>query len=175
MWGLSLIHIFYIGQSRDIHRRWRKHFERGAAHSKAFQEDILLLGFSGFDFKILEECREDELLEKEAAYIAALKPPYNSVFAGHEVSDKTRQKISASLKGRKQPDVLIAKRRAGILKRHETVPQTNAGHRKKVFVDDVLIESVKAAAEYVGTDAASMTRALKRGRRIKNHTVRYAV
>ncbi|MEA5566940.1 GIY-YIG nuclease family protein [Anabaena sp. UHCC 0399] len=83
----------YIGQSRNIHRRWREH-TRGLNKPNALEignyplrcaflkyglvEIVSKLGKVGwFDFRIIEECTEYKLLEREEFWINTLKPEYN--------------------------------------------------------------------------------------------------
>jgi len=42
------------------------------------REDVEIFGWDNFDFKILEECRESELSERERFYFNLLKPEYNT-------------------------------------------------------------------------------------------------
>lgn len=74
----------YIGQSVDIYKRWTNH--KIAAFNKnddAYKYPICRAfrryGVENFDFEILEECRIDELNEKEIHYIAL----YNTFFYGY--------------------------------------------------------------------------------------------
>lgn len=67
----------YIGQSRDIHKRYIQHKCRHEKrlHESAPREDTYFhsmlnhYGFCNFDFEIIEECNIDELNEKEIYYI----------------------------------------------------------------------------------------------------------
>lgn len=170
---------FYIGKSKHIERRWEQHFEKGygARHLKEFQNDIDVYGKEGFSFEVLEECSQTSLNELEKHYISKLKPQYNKVYDGHIVSPETRAKISKSLTGKKMPEETKKKIAASILKRHETIPQTNAGHRKKVGCEgfDEPFESVKACAEYFGLHASTVTRALKKNHKVRGNKVWYVV
>ncbi len=171
---------FYIGQSKNINRRWKEHFSRwiASAHSQKFQDDINQYGEAGFSFQVIEECEPEILLERERYWINTLHPSYNTITDGHVVSEETRSKISASLAGKKQSPELVEKRRQAIIERHKTFPQTNSGHYKKVAVEDtnvIVFESVKACAEYLGVDASTMTHALKRGGNVKGKKVWYVV
>ncbi|MBH8574334.1 GIY-YIG nuclease family protein [Nostocaceae cyanobacterium CENA369] len=83
----------YIGQSRNIYRRWRQHtgglnrqnpLETGnyplrAAFLKYQLQTVASTpGMSGvFEFKIIERCTEDKLLERERFWIEKIKPKYN--------------------------------------------------------------------------------------------------
>ncbi len=83
----------YIGQSRNIYRRWREH-TRGLDSPNALDMGSYPLryaflkyelkqivdkpGLTGvFDFKIIENCAESELLERERFWINKLDPQYN--------------------------------------------------------------------------------------------------
>lgn len=171
---------FYIGQSKNIQKRFYKH-KTESIHSALFEKEIALYGWDAFAFEVLEECSADELIEREAYYIGLLKPQYNSIVRGRDVSEETRQKIREKLTGRKQPEEEIERRKEAIRKRHLTIPQTNAGHKKKVLVsmecDAPLaeFESVKAAAEFLDVDPSTVTKALKRKGKVHGCSVWYAV
>ncbi len=93
----QIVNIFngksYIGQSRNINRRWREH-TRGLNKPNALEignyplrcaflkyelaETVSIAGKTGwFDFKIIEECTEDKLLEREQFWINIIKPEYH--------------------------------------------------------------------------------------------------
>lgn len=83
----------YIGLSRNIERRWRQHtggldradaLERGNYPLRAdflkyrLKTVVSTPGkFGVFEFKIIEKCREDKLLEREQFWIKKIKPEYN--------------------------------------------------------------------------------------------------
>lgn len=74
----------YIGQSRDIHKRYIQHKCRHeiCLHEEAPKEDTYFhsmlrhYGFNNFDFEVIEECRIDELNDKEIYYIKFLNTLY---------------------------------------------------------------------------------------------------
>lgn len=70
----------YIGQSIDIEQRWKKHCltKDTCAIHKAIQK----YGKENFSFEILEECREEELNDKEIYYINK----YNSYINGYNMT-----------------------------------------------------------------------------------------
>lgn len=65
----------YIGYSKNIERRWREHSTlpfnsyRTDDISKAFYNAIRKYGISAFEKIILEECKEEQLKEREQWYI----------------------------------------------------------------------------------------------------------
>lgn len=74
---------FYIGQSRNIKKRWRQHtsglnrpnpLSRGSYPLRAA---FLKYGLDQFNFDIIEECPEEQLLTREAFWIKEKKPAYN--------------------------------------------------------------------------------------------------
>ena len=164
----------YIGQSRNLKKRINNHHQKGI-HSKLFEEHISKYGWGNFQVEILEECREEDLLEREAYYIDLLKPTYNTIVRGRDVPQETRDKISESLTGLKQSEETKAKRRESIRKRHEVIPQLNLGHRKKCASDEKEFESAKELAEYYDVTTSSATHALKKKHKIKGHKVWYVV
>lgn len=67
---------FYIGQSKHIEARWQEHSQL-AEHP--LYASMAKYGLDNFEFEILEHCGKDEnLLEKERAYIKELKPTLQS-------------------------------------------------------------------------------------------------
>lgn len=66
----------YIGQAIDLERRIREHRQ---ARKQTIDNYINVLGVDNFDFEIIEECREEELDEKEQYYIQF----YDSVNNGY--------------------------------------------------------------------------------------------
>ena len=81
----QLNNICYIGQAVDLAKRWKDHAKCGLGIDtpvnnklyKAMQED----GLENFTWEILEECKSNELNEKEKFYIElyqADKFGYNS-------------------------------------------------------------------------------------------------
>lgn len=71
---------FYIGSSKDVYERWRKHKCRSSwkrqPNSKLYQ-DMQKYGIDKFTFEILEETTEEERKHREQYYIETLKPSYN--------------------------------------------------------------------------------------------------
>ena len=62
----------YVGQSSDIHGRFRRHISALSSHehaNKYLQADWDKYGEEAFEFSILEECQEDELNDREKYYI----------------------------------------------------------------------------------------------------------
>jgi group I intron endonuclease len=80
---------YYIGQSKNIGLRWKKHTQsinnnsdesviRMAFAKYGLRQQVSKPGiYSGFRFEIIETCSKEELLEKEKYYIESLKPDYN--------------------------------------------------------------------------------------------------
>lgn len=164
----------YIGKTKNFRKRIWNHKYKGV-HSKLFESDIEAYGWDNFKAEMIEECAEKDLTEREAYYIEQEKPKYNTIVRGRKRSEETKKKISESLTGRKQSHETKAKRIASILKRHETIPQLNLGHRKKCASDEREFESVKEMANYYGVTSSSATHALKKGHKIKGHKVWYVV
>ena len=97
---------FYIGSSINIEKRikiHKEHLNRKVHPNKYLLNVVTKYGISNFLFEILEECIEENLLEKEAFYIESLKPKYNLMPAscGRIVhSEETKKKISMKLKSK---------------------------------------------------------------------------
>ena len=63
----------YIGQSKNILKRWTSHKNRAFVDNKEYDKYLYRAfrkyGLENFTFEVLEECSEDELNEKEMQYI----------------------------------------------------------------------------------------------------------
>ncbi|MFW6359737.1 MAG: GIY-YIG nuclease family protein [Chroococcales cyanobacterium] len=73
----------YIGQSRNIEKRWRQHTQ-GLEKSNALESGsyplraaFLKYGLKQFEFNIVEKCAEADLLIRENYWISQIKPEYN--------------------------------------------------------------------------------------------------
>jgi len=109
----------YIGSSINVHVRWWQHRKRLAAgthHTKALQAAWNKHGADAFEFELLEFIPEHErarFAEREQHFIDTtpatfnfLKKAYVVPYAsqvGHEVSEKTKAKISAAQRGVPKP------------------------------------------------------------------------
>jgi group I intron endonuclease len=80
----------YIGLSKDIKRRWREHKKKAfnknsKEYHHAIYNAIRKYGLDNFDFKIIEECSQEELKEKEKYWInyyKAYEKGYNMTRGG---------------------------------------------------------------------------------------------
>lgn len=96
----------YIGSSVDIYNRLHEHvynLKNNCAHNKHFQNAWNKYGEKSFSYCILEYCDKKFQFEREQYYIDCISPEYNltlNVIAnfGHNVDDKTKEKISLTLK-----------------------------------------------------------------------------
>lgn len=71
----------YIGQSVNINRRRREHLQNPSESSK-FDNHLKALGEEAFEFSILEECKAEELDEREKYWINF----YNSIENGYNIN-----------------------------------------------------------------------------------------
>ena len=72
----------YIGSSVTVEKRFRQHKNSAVnpankAYSRRLYEDIRTYGLDSFEFKVLETCLEEDLLEREIYYYELLQPEYN--------------------------------------------------------------------------------------------------
>lgn len=112
----------YVGQSIDIHRRWKEH---RCYHSRSYYDNVFAramrkYGRDNFDYSVLEECEPEQLNEREIYWIDLLKPEYNmnnggSGNYGHSMCDESRKAMSELKK--KQWDVLPLEKKEEIIKR----------------------------------------------------------
>lgn len=95
----------YIGQSKDIHRRWKHHRNllKRIAHDNPHMQNLFnKYGESSLKFSILEECLN--LSEREAFWIETVEPRFrlnlHAVADVIPVSLETRIRISEAKKGK---------------------------------------------------------------------------
>lgn len=63
---------FYIGSAMNTHRRWIKHrsaLKKGYHHNKHLQSAWDKYGENCFNFEILEECEEEQLIKREQFWL----------------------------------------------------------------------------------------------------------
>ena len=95
----------YVGQSVDIHRRFRHHKKGGSKSTRLVSHALAKYGKAEFAFEVLEICPEDNLHARECHWITALDcvapNGYNLTTGGEgsRHSEETRKKQSESLKG----------------------------------------------------------------------------
>lgn len=72
----------YVGASNDVSSRISQHMSGRIAkkyNHLDFYKDVLKLGYEGFEYTLLEECTEDEKLEREQFWYDKINPEYNLV------------------------------------------------------------------------------------------------
>ena len=68
----------YIGSSIDISSRISSHMNREARKQNTeFYKEAYKYGRDGFEYTVLEECSQEDLLERETYYFELLEPEYN--------------------------------------------------------------------------------------------------
>jgi len=108
----------YIGSSIDIVDRWRQHkreFRKNIHSNKYLQYSWNKHGNSSFEFSIIEECNENETLEREQYYLD-LYESYNRN-KGYNISKSS----SAPMMGRKHSKETLIKLSEGVRSRDSSV------------------------------------------------------
>jgi len=93
----------YIGSAVDIARRWRAHrlaLRDGDHHSQYLQRAWDKYGAECFEFRIVELCSADYLIDREQVYLDQLQPEYNIApnagsQLGYSHTDAARAKMAA--------------------------------------------------------------------------------
>lgn len=141
----------YIGQSKDIVRRFWEHKSQSKTKNTDLYADIRRIGFDNFTLIILEECMPEELDEKEIFYISKFKPEYNKAIGGKGCSGikKTEaQKEVSRQAALKQWAGYNEEQRKHILK--------NLGNRKGHYVSEETKQRLREAR--IGTKWSEETR-----------------
>lgn len=106
----------YIGQSNDIHRRWKQELAPNAKLNPHLARAFEKYGIDNFEFEIIEECQREQLNEREQFYIEiyhSIDPNlgYNKTEGGDGnlgrhfiMSEEQKEKIRKANTGRKYTD-----------------------------------------------------------------------
>ena len=100
----------YIGQSTNVEKRWKYHLKKFSEnkHNNPYMQNVFnKYGEKVFKFEIIEECKLEELNDREQYWIECFggvnsKDNYNVRMGGNGgglLSEETKKKISATLKG----------------------------------------------------------------------------
>lgn len=139
----------YVGSSADVQKRLYSHrtTAKQAAVTSRFYRHFRKHGESEYDFEILEECKFDELIERERFYIILfdatgpdglnVKSSPNQFYLGYKHTDESRERI-----------------RLAKLGKHET-PEVNASRfgRKRT-----LESRLKQSASMIGRKLSDVTK-----------------
>lgn len=162
----------YIGQSVDIERRWMEHKTPKAVGNDKLHSDMKRYGLENFSFTVLEECRPEELQEKELSFIRNTQPYYNTI--GKALSEETKERvskgvrkwwnsapqemrdkvISENLKGPAKGHTVSAETREKISKKLSGVP-TGRGSRVRCVETGEIFETIEAFEKAVGASRST--------------------
>lgn len=98
----------YVGQSKDIGRRWKSHLymlRRKEHHCQSLQDCWNESHYTDFHFKVVHICKKSELTKKEIEYWDKEKNPFNGRPTNKSypaATPETRRKISEAVKGKKK-------------------------------------------------------------------------
>ena len=126
----------YIGQSVDIERRWMEHKTPKAVGNDKLHSDMKRYGLENFSFTVLEECRPEELREKELSFIRKTQPYYNTT--GKARSEETKKRVSEGVRKwwnsapQEMRDKVISENLKGPAKGHTVSAETREKIRKKL-------------------------------------------
>jgi|LSQX01.1.fsa_nt_gb group I intron endonuclease len=94
----------YVGKSININKRIGEHFREAGYErniNKPLYKDIKKYGRENFDVEVLEECNEEDLVDREQYYYEKLKPEYNIVSPNKNYyPDEVKEKIGKSSRER---------------------------------------------------------------------------
>ena len=166
---------FYIGSTTRFKKRCHQWRDYTSNTDSAVKKDILKYGRVNFSIEPIEIFQDDAqkktIAARELELIHELNPAYNTL--GKPRPESTKRKLSQALKGRKNTES-GAKIRAALLKRHETIPQTNEGLLKEVLIMETgeIVRGVKNVGIKLGVHPSSVTKAIKRNGTVKGYHVR---
>jgi len=95
----------YIGQSRDIFKRWKEHSNLSRKKLSCISSALKLHGLGSFVWEVIEECSLEELNDREVywiSYFDSMSPNgYNLTSGGGQgkiISEESRAKMSEAAK-----------------------------------------------------------------------------
>lgn len=141
----------YVGSAVDLSKRERQHFNhfRNGSHPNIhLKRSISIHGIENFYFRSIVYCSRNNVIAWEQAMIDELKPEYNICrkagnTSGVKFSQETKDKISASHKGRKHPPrskeyrEKISSALKGKKKSKSHMDALQLGRSKRVFTDEL--------------------------------------
>ena len=109
---------FYIGSAKDITKRWHNHLinlSNNIHHSHILQSHYNEFGKEDLKFSVLEECNENELINKEREYLKSNNTYFNIYKEpgspkNHHFSDEARKNMGKAHLGKKQSEETKRKR-----------------------------------------------------------------
>ena len=159
----------YIGQAQDIEERWKQHNREFLKEDSVIYLAMRKYGIENFSFEVLEECKKEELNEKEIYYIekfnsyihAENSNGYNMTIGGggirgHKHTEETKRKMRETRKGTNKRESNPMYGRTG--KEH---PSSRA-----VICENIRFECIKDCAIHYEENARNMRRWLDGTRRI---------
>ena len=99
----------YIGKTTQLDFIWNKHKDLNETKNLKIEKEMALYGIDKFEFSVLEECREEELDEKEKYYMQM----YDSVENGYNANGGLNEVPTIVLKRKRRvsPNVGIGLRK----------------------------------------------------------------
>ena len=138
----------YIGQSRNIENRWRRHRGDQSGQQPRLHAAIKKHGIEAFAFEVIETCKPEHLDAFEVVYIRTFK----AADAGYNVeryprgtgpvSDETKRKIGASKMGKKRgPHTHETRQRIAITLSSQWTPEREYAARRRGYIGTGMTEA----------------------------------
>ena len=143
----KLTNDIYIGQSKDISKRFMNYFNLSYLISRnnyIISRALIKYGYSNFSLTILEYCDKSDLLLREQYYFDKFNPQYNILkiagsSRGFKHSEETKIKISKALKG------VYIKKKSSLWGRFHTEETKKVMSKKKMKTNNPLFGKTHSA------------------------------
>jgi len=178
---------YYIGQTiHELNKRWKEHiYQANRMNPSPLYKSIRKYGIGKHNIKVIEECSEDILDERETYWISE----YNSYNKGYnqtsgaggqyKISDEVKNRISDTMTGvQKSPEHIESIRKGLKNKGHNFTKRGDGKHRRiKVktinvnTLEETYYDSIVECAKGLEMDARNVNNYIKNGWKCKGHRI----
>ena len=174
----------YIGQAVNIEKRLKNHkdqLKKGNHSNTHLQHSHDKYGIGVFDFRIIEECCEDDLDEKEKEWISAAGYETGKCFNlreggnGGRLSEYTKQKIKIIMTGKKQSlahrENMSTSHKGKVLSEDHKLKLSEAAKGRIMSEEDKQKIGEKSKGRVMSEEAKKKLSAINKGKKMSQESI----